>query len=580
MQLHTPGESPGRPGVLRCFSPGQLQKADMVPVVVEFRMAPVAVFKVRNPQATHTEIMAYAEKLRAAQTQFLKGLELQGTDVRLSSTAAVEGTGPAARKTAIPHEFTYIFNGLGLLVPGNAVEHLAGHPQVRVVTHNAERVYLHLDHSVPWTGAPLLWTLKDAQGRPVTGTGVVVAVIDTGVDYTHPAFGGHPGAPNPKVIHVASFTGEPAPDNFGHGTHVATIACGDVFTGTARGDSRVRGMAPGASLMSYKVLTAYGSGSAANIILAIEDAVKRGAHVLNLSLGDPSGDPHSPESVAANNAMLAGVMVCCAAGNSGPQRMTVGSPGAAEHVLTVGASTDDGVTALFARLLGEGKDQRLIETRLMSGSAPLSDPPVETAYIACGRGRNSSDFPAAVSGNIALIRRGDNTFMEKAKLAQAAGATATIIYNNQPGNFFGTLSDAAPGEPALAIPVVSISKEDGDMLLAEPRDDSGLFRPRLLLDPRPVSQPDRVAEFSSRGPTRDNRIKPDLCAPGVDIYSATILPSMAPPTPGLSNMADASGYTSVSGTSMATPHVAGACALLKQLHPDWDPLTIKAAMTV
>lgn len=578
MRMQTGGERHGDTGVLHRFAPEALRTTGMVPVVVEFQKLPLAVYRARNPQATAAELAAYAAEILDLHDQFLRRLQEQGIAVRISTTGAIVGTGEGFRTTELPHQFSLVFNGLGLMVPGNAVPDLAKHPQVRVISHNAERVYLNLDHSVPWIGAPRLWELKDAQGRPVTGAGVNVAVIDTGVDYTHPAFGGHPSAPNPKVIHAASFTGEPAPDNFGHGTHVAAIACGDLYKGTPRGDSRVRGVAPGALLMSYKVLTAHGSGSATNIILAIEDAVRRGAHVINMSLGDPSGDPLSPEAVAANNAMLAGVVVCCAAGNAGPQPGTVGTPGAAQHVLTVGASTDDGVTALFARLQGEGKGNRAIEMRLMSGSASLANPGAEAEYVSCGQGRTAADFPPTVRGRIALVRRGENTFKEKARLAQAAGATAAIIYNNQAGNFFGTLGENTPADPLPAIPVVSISKEDGEVLLGEPQGEGGVFRHRLLLDPRPVPQPDRLAEFSSRGPTRDNRIKPDLCAPGVDIFSATILPSMAPPLPGSGNMADPSGYTSVSGTSMATPHVAGASALLKQLHPEWDALKIKAVL--
>lgn len=562
-------------GTLRHFGPAELESPGMIPVVVEFQQAPVAVYKARNPSARPAEVAAYAARLRRLQAAFLAQFRAQGIPVHVSSTAVRTHNGGEAR---VAHAFHSLFNGLGLVVPGAAVIQLASHPHVRVVTRNQERLYLNLDRSVNWIGAPAVWGLTDASGRPVTGEGIIIAVIDTGVDYTHPAFGGYTTVPNPKVIHAVSYTGEPPADNFGHGTHVAAIAGGDLYRQTPRGDSRVRGVAPGARLMSYKVLTANGSGSATNIILAIEDAVKRGAHVLNLSLGDPSGDPLSPEAVAANNAMRAGVMVCCAAGNAGPERMTVGTPGAAELVLTVGASTDDGVSALFAHLQGEGGSHRAIAMRLLSGSTGLSQPGARAGYVSCGQGRGPGDFPAAVRGRIALIGRGGNTFREKATLAQKADALAAMIYNNQPGNFFGTLGDAPPGAPALRIPVVSISKEDGELLLGEPRGEDGVFRNGLELDPRPVPQPDQVAEFSSRGPTRDNRLKPDLCAPGVDIFSATILPEMAPPTPGLGNMADPAGYTSVSGTSMATPHLAGACALLKQLHPGWDALTIKAVL--
>lgn len=148
--------------------------------------------------------------------------------------------------------------------------------------------------------------------------------------------GGFAQAPNDKVIHAASLTGENPIDNYGHGTHVAGIIAGDAdYKGTPRGDAQVSGIAPKAKLMGYKVLTAAGSGSATNIILAMEDAARKGAHVMNLSLGDSFGDPFSPESSAANNAMLAGCIMVIAAGNAGPERSSVGAPGAAHHVITI-----------------------------------------------------------------------------------------------------------------------------------------------------------------------------------------------------------------------------------------------------
>jgi len=164
----------------------------------------------------------------------------------------------------------------------------------------------------------------------------VRSVIDTGIDWTHPEFGGFAEAPNEKVIHAASLTGEHPLDNYGHGTHVAAIIAGDAeYKATPRGDAQLNGVAPKAKLMGYKVLTAAGSGSATNIILAMEDAAKRGAQVMNLSLGDSFGDPYSPESSAANNAMLAGCVMCIAAGNAGPEQSSVGAPGSAHHVITI-----------------------------------------------------------------------------------------------------------------------------------------------------------------------------------------------------------------------------------------------------
>ncbi|MFZ5815885.1 MAG: S8 family serine peptidase [Bacillota bacterium] len=550
------------------FAPDHLQTEALVPVILEFQQPPVAVYRRLNPQANAD---AYRRALEEHQDRFLQQLSSQCLNVQVGETTAVLSEPSGPQQTTITHRFTEAFNGVSVWMPGRAVPEVAAMAGVRAVTLNQERVYLTLDQSVPFTGAPRIWERKGPDGLPVRGEGMIVAVIDTGVDWTHPALGGFAEVPNEKVVHAVSLTGEHPMDNFGHGTHVAAIIAGDSsYKGTPRGDSLVDGVAPRAKVMGYKVLTAAGSGSASNIVLAIEDAVKRGAHVINLSLGDVQGDPLSPESSAANNAMMAGVVVCAAAGNSGPAPSTIGAPGSAHHVITVGASTDEGVTVLQARLKQEGQDDRLIEMRLMEGSIALPAPAIEKAYVYCGRGAKESDFPAAVKGRIALVERGDATFREKAVGAQAAGAVACLIYNNQPGGFFGTLGD----EEAPAVPVVAISQEDGEALRTLIDSSTGYSRGSLQLNPEGIPQPDQIAEFSSRGPNNDGWIKPEITAPGVNIFSATITQA---PTPG-GGMPDPSGYISASGTSMATPHIAGAVALIRQAHPDWTPLQIKAAL--
>ena len=318
---------------LRRFSAEVLGSEQVVPVVLEFEQAPVAVYKRLNPQG---DAAKYEAELAQAHRAFLDHLTRLGLKVQVGESSVVVAGAQGHSTVQMPHDFTNVFNGLGVLMPGRMVAQVAKIAGLRAVTLNRERVYLNLDKSVPFTGASQLWQRADTAGRALKGEGVIVAVIDTGIDYSHPAFGGFAKAPNEKVIHAASFTGEAPIDNYGHGTHVSCIIAGDTdYKGTARGDSKLAGMAPKAKLMGYKVLTAAGSGSATNIILAMEDAVKRGVHVMNLSLGDSAGDPLSPECSAANNAMAAGVVVCIAAGNAGPERSSVGAPGAAHNVITM-----------------------------------------------------------------------------------------------------------------------------------------------------------------------------------------------------------------------------------------------------
>ncbi len=569
-QMDLPGAAPGRGmAPLRRFTPGVLESDSIVPVVLEFEQPPVAVFRCLHP---HEDPVRYEQELAARHREFLERLASLGIDVQMGESDAVVAGPSGTTIVAMRHDFTQVFNGIGVLLPGRVVATVARMAGVRAVTLNKEQVYLQLEQSVSFIGAKQIWERADTAGRNLRGEGVVVAVIDTGIDYTHPAFGGYQEVPNEKVIHAVSLTGEHPLDNFGHGTHVAGIIAADAdYKNTPRGDSLLNGVAPKAKLMGYKVLTASGSGSATNIILAMEDAVKRGAHVMNLSLGNTYGDPYSPESSAANNAMKAGVLMCVAAGNAGPEDRTVGAPGAAHHVITVGASTDDGVTALIAELRQEEAEPRQVEMRLMEGSRPMEEPTVELQYADCGNGLKVEQFPAEVRGQIALIQRGESTFREKALLAQQAGALACVIYNNRPGSFFGSLGEY---EEMPSIPVVGISQQDGQMMLGAIRDGQNLSDARLRLSPEEVPQPDRLAEFSSRGPTSDGWIKPELTAPGVNINSATITQA---PYPG-GGMPDPSGYVSASGTSMATPHVAGAAALIRQAHPEWTALQIKAAL--
>jgi minor extracellular serine protease Vpr len=566
---NVPGVQRGQTAPLCRFSPDDLVTDDLMPVVLEFEAAPVAVQKQVNPQRDSDDVAA---ELSAMHQEFLGKLAEQGIPVQVDQSPMIYQTENGPVTVAVPHDFTYIFNGVGVRMPGSAVPKVSGMVGVRAVTLNRERVYLNLDNSIPFTGAPAIWQTADASGRNIQGEGVTVAIIDTGIDWTHPALGGFAKAPNEKVTYIASFTGEQPMDNFGHGTHVAVIAAGTkAYPNGERGASQVEGMAPKAKVMGYKVLTASGSGSASSIILAIEDAVRRGAHVLNLSLGDNQGDPFAPESAACNNAMLAGCVVCAAAGNEGPEASTVGAPGAAHHVITVGASTDDGVTALVAQYQAEGEEAHQIEMRMLEGSQALPANAIDLAFVDCGRGANASAFPATTKGRIALCERGDVTFLEKAKGAQAAGAAALIIYNNREGNFFGTLGE---GADLPKIPVVSIAKEEGEFLIRAINREAGYSYGLVKLSPQMTPQPDRLAEFSSRGPNNDGWIKPELTAPGVEIYSGTIQKA---PRAG-DGMADESGYISASGTSMATPHVTGAVALIRQAHPDWNPLQIKAAL--
>lgn len=193
-------------------------------------------------------------------------------------------------------------------------------------------VYAFLDTSIPKIGVPGVWE------RGNRGAGIRIAILDTGIDAEHPDFAG-------RIAATADFSGESVVDGHGHGTHVAGIAAG---SGAASNGTYV-GVAPEATLLIGKVLRNNGSGMMSNVMAGVEWAVEQQAHVINLSLGSPGPcDGSDAISAICNAAVDAGVVVCVAAGNEGPAARTVGSPGCATKVITVGASDDDDRVAEFS----------------------------------------------------------------------------------------------------------------------------------------------------------------------------------------------------------------------------------------
>ena len=229
----------------------------------------------------------------------------------------------SGRPGTTPHSF----NGIAGSVRAGDLDTLSSLPRVKRV-HRDYQVHVNLGESVPLIGAPQIWDLEDEQGQSVTGHGIVVAIIDTGIDYTHPDLGGCFG-PGCRVMGGYDFINDDSDpmDDMGHGTHVAGIV-------GASGVST--GVAPDVSFLAYKVLNESGFGSFSGIIEAIERATDDGADVINLSLGGP-GDPDDPLSQAVD----LGVTVAIAARNSGPGYSTVGSPGAARKPISVAATDKD-----------------------------------------------------------------------------------------------------------------------------------------------------------------------------------------------------------------------------------------------
>ncbi|MDQ0162614.1 S8 family serine peptidase [Aeribacillus alveayuensis] len=393
----------------------------------------------------------------------------------------------------------------------------------------------NIEESVPFIGGERIRGYFNEKGERLTGKGIKIAVIDTGIDYHHPDLrrnykGGYDFVDGDR--HPMEATEKNGATI--HGTHVAGIIAAN---------GKLTGMSPDASIIVYRALGPNGYGTSEQVISAIEQAIIDQVDIINLSLGNRVNSPDWPTSLALNQAVKKGIIAVVSSGNSGPKTWTVGSPGTASKAISVGASTPP-IEVPYVTLSGYHKQIPILP---MHGSAKWDLEGTENiVYAKLGE---DVDFPKNVRGKIVLVKRGKLSFTEKALNAEKKGAKALLIYNNVSGNFAGQL------EREVHIPVASISKKDGEWLRKH-------IDNKAWLKTVYQKEEDTLAEFSSRGPvTTTWEIKPDVVAPGVEIDST--IPN---------------GYLALNGTSMAAPHVAGACALIKQAHPDWNPVQVKAAL--
>ena len=538
--------------------------------IIELGRAPAGVARARAVSAGIAfDLAAYEAGLIADQDAVLAALA-SAVGATLATTTVEDAAGATSARSL---RWTYTYNGFAVTAPADAAAAIA---QVAGVAHvqRDTPVQAFLAESVPYIGAPGAW----ASGY--RGQGQTIADIDTGIDWTHPMFTNDPALPpgplHPKVKFYLCLTAGACTDDFGHGSHVGGISAGDKELGYSQptpagveieaGKALFNGVAPKADLWGYKVLTTSGSGVTTSIVTAIDDAAKRGAKVINLSLGSTDDDPNSANSKSVDNAMKAGTTVAVAAGNSGPGYQTIGTPATARLPITVGATTDPGDDKFFAVDVTASPARRM-NMILMSNSPRPPTPAVQAPYVYVGEGCTPADYAAKASviGKIALIKRGTCTFTVKGVLAQSEGAAAALIFNNVAGDFSGSMEQTD-------IVVAGISDANGAYLVGFTGAD-GLSSHQVLIDPNPETIAGRIAGFSSRGPTKDYRIKPDVVAPGNAITSATS--KIGIPT---QSMANPSGYTTAGGTSMATPHVAGASALVRQAHPAWSPFDVRLAL--
>lgn len=458
-------------------------------------------------------------------------------------------------------DVTGVLNAVALSVAPGDVATLRAMPGVAAVFPDSA-VHATSDPDVAITNAPQVWSTDDPAGRPDTGTGETVAVLDTGIDYTHPDLGAGFG-PGHKVVGGYDFVNsdaDPMDDN-GHGTHVAGLIAGQAATPGGR-----TGEAPGASLTAYKVLDSSGYGSESTIIEGLDAATApdnpHRAGVVNMSLSGPA-QANDPLEQACEDAIASGVVIVVAAGNNGPGEATVGSPAEAPDVLAVGASVT-GVAVPSVTVTAPVHHTLSVSRMNLSANPPADG--ISADVVDVGNGLGSSYDGVDAAGKAVLV--GYNPFQVSSAIAaaQAHGAAAVLFYTPNYYSFKG-------GQPGPVLPDFATGTTDPDRLglvsiVVNGTDATDiqqwLSQGRVHVEIGSSDATDEMAAFSAHGPAMGSyAIKPDLVAPGVEIASTWL----------------GGGYADDSGTSMAAPHVAGAAALIRQAHPTWTAGQVAAALT-
>ncbi|KKY18817.1 putative subtilisin-like protease [Phaeomoniella chlamydospora] len=408
------------------------------------------------------------------------------------------------------------------------------------------------------------------------GSGIKIAIIDTGIDYTLSALGGGFG-PGYKVAWGTDLVGDdydgtntPVPDSDpidcnGHGTHVAGIIA-------AANDPYVLGVAPNVTLGIYKVFGCSGSVSDDILITAFTAAYNAGADIITASIGGANGWPEEPWSAATAAIVAAGTPCMLAAGNDGEEGMFyTSSASTGTDVTSVGSidNTNSPEVLYSAEYIVNNSTSSAFGYTPAIGSFDSVSLPLWTdTYDTAITDDGCYGFDADLTGKIVLIRRGTCTFLAKAQSALDAGAQYVMFYNNVAGTFEASLSGseitgAGMVDSDTGATWVNLLASGDEVVLSFSSNTS-----LIVVSPGDVNNVTGgyMSTFSTWGLTNENTLKPVISAPGGNILSTYLSSS--------------GGYAVLSGTSMATPFIAGVVALYKQVNgKDVSPLVINAALS-
>ena len=592
--------------------------------------------------------VSYGAKLEAADppVRGKAAVDLEASVEAYADTLERRQRGHEARLKAevgrafdVQHRMQHAFNGIvAELTPGEAAA-LAADPAVTLV--EPYREYVLDDEVAPAViGAPAVWeggtgihraafinrqrSEVSIYNRRAKGEGVVVGIIDSGINFASPSFaavepesgvaianplgsgnflgtcasgGPDAGRCNDKLIGGWDFVcGAPANlcgqpniaeepgfgDSNSHGTHTAGTTAGNARDVTFRGNTvTLSGIAPRANVIAYDAcytLTTTGQGLCPNVstLASINQAIADGVDVINYSIGGGA----QPWSEAISQAFLAatdaGIFVSASAGNSGPGPSTNGHN--QPWVMTVAAAQSGRSGYEFTlNVTGAGVPANLAQILLNAGTGGVElAASVPNTALRAGPGfTGAADgctatggfAPGFFSNRIALVRRGTCAFTEKVANATAAGARAVIIVNNTTGGI-------APSVPGATVPVFGMAQSEGVALQAltvtNPNLSAVIPFPATRID----NAQDQLAAFSSRGPSPFSVLKPDITGHGVNILEPVACANPAQWT--TAACVETVGF--LSGTSMSSPQVAGSGALLRQIFPQWTPAEIKSAL--